>query len=349
MSRPSGVPVRDYLHQDPFTAPARLRAGGVAPATTDPAATGGHGAGRTAAGPHGAGHEGGRLRRPATAGNDSAAPGAGRPAGAGGTPPGSGRPGPDGRPTRPGGDRVRHRQGAARVVRGVPYSDRDSTLSLLPGAAVGRWLAARADLVHGRLLDLGCGNQPFAGWYGPLADEVVPVDAAPIPGVRQVDLGARLPFADASFDTVLCTQVLEHVDGIEVAAAEIARVLRPGGHALVTVPFLYPTHEAPYDFQRLTHLGLASLARRHGLEVLDVEAQGGPGMLVAHHAVLALTGVLRATRLERVRAVRALVAAPQEALRSRVSTRLSGPAKVASLGYLLTARKPHSPPPLTQP
>ena len=236
--------------------------------------------------------------------------------------------------------RLRHRQGTARVVRGVPYSDRRSTLSLLPGAAVGRWLASQAGLVHGRLLDLGCGNQPFAGWYGPLVDEVVPVDAAPIPGVLQVDLGGRLPFPDGHFDTVLCTQVLEHVEDLERAAAEIARVLRPGGHALVTVPFLYPTHEAPYDFQRLTHLGLAGLARRHGLRVLGVQAQGGPGLLVAHCAVLGLTRLLQAAGLADNRAVRFLVAAPQEALRSRVSTRLTGPARVASLGYLLAARKP---------
>jgi SAM-dependent methyltransferase len=236
--------------------------------------------------------------------------------------------------------RLRHRQGPARVVGGVPYSDRASTLSLLPGAAVGRWLATRSPLVRGRLLDLGCGNQPFRSWYGPLVDEVVPVDAAPIPGVLQVDLARPLPFPDGSFDTVLCTQVLEHVENVELAAAEIARLLRPGGHALITVPFLYPTHEAPYDFQRFTHLGLAGLVRRHGLDVLTLDAQGGPALMVTHYAVLAVTAALRALRLDRNRLVRGLVAAPQEALRSRVSTRLSGPARIASLGYLVAARKP---------
>lgn len=243
--------------------------------------------------------------------------------------------------------RLRHRQGTARVVRGVPYSDRASTSSLLPGAAVGRWLAGQAPRVRGRLLDLGCGNQPFAPWYAPLAAEVVAADAVPGPGVTVVDLAAPLPFPGASFDTVLCTQVLEHVDNAELAMAEIARVLRPGGHALVTVPFLYPTHEAPYDFQRFTHHGLAGLARRHGLHVLDLAAQGGPVLMVVHYAVLAATQALRV--LARAlgplgflveRPGRLVLAAPQEALRSRVSTRLSGPARVASLGYLAALRKP---------
>ncbi|HST63578.1 MAG TPA: class I SAM-dependent methyltransferase [Mycobacteriales bacterium] len=239
-------------------------------------------------------------------------------------------------------DRLRHRQGPVRLSGGVPYSDRDSTLSLLPGAAVGRWLARQAPLVSGRLLDLGCGNQPFAPWYGPMAKEVVAADAVPGPGVVEVDLGAPLPFGDETFDTVLCTQVLEHVPDAELAMAEIARVLRPGGHALVTVPFLYPTHEAPYDFWRFTHHGLAGLVRRHRLEVLGVEAQGGPVLLVTHYAVLALTRA--AGRLAANRLVRAMIAGPQEALRGRVSTRLSGPARIASLGYLVAARKPVTPP-----
>lgn len=243
--------------------------------------------------------------------------------------------------------RLRHRQGTARLVRGVPYSDRASTSSLLPGAAVGRWLAGQAPRVRGRLMDLGCGNQPYLPWYGPLVEEVVPVDAAPAPGVVVVDLAEPLPFGDASFDTVLCTQVLEHVDNAELAMAEIARVLRPGGHALVTVPFLYPTHEAPYDFQRFTHHGITGLARRHGLEVLDLGAQGGPVLMVVHYAVLAVAQAIRlaARTLGPLgflveRPGRLLLAAPQEVLRSRVSTRLSGPARIASLGYLLAARKP---------
>lgn len=244
--------------------------------------------------------------------------------------------------------RLRHRQGPARIIDGVPYSDRSSTLSLLPGATVGKWLARQAPLVHGRLMDLGCGNQPFLPWYEPLVKEVVPVDAAPIPGVIVVDLTEPLPFEDASFDTILCTQVLEHVQNAEHAMAEIARVLRPGGTALITVPFLYPTHEMPYDFWRYTHLGLQSLVERHGLVATDLAAQGGPLLMLTHYGVLAITGGIRALArllgplgfLVDNRLVRGIVAAPQEALRSRVSVRLSLPAKLATLGYMVAARKP---------
>lgn len=53
--------------------------------------------------------------------------------------------------------------------------------------------------------------------------------------VRQGDICA-MPFPDASFDLVLATDIIEHVDDDETALAEIARVLRPGGRVLVTVP-----------------------------------------------------------------------------------------------------------------
>jgi SAM-dependent methyltransferase len=244
--------------------------------------------------------------------------------------------------------RIRHRQGPARVINGVPYSDRATTLSLLPGASVGRWMAQQAPLVGGRLLDLGCGNQPFLPWYGPMVKEVVPVDAAPAPGVLVVDLGQPLPFADESFDTILCTSVLEHVENAEQAMQEIARLLRPGGHALITVPFLYPTHEAPYDFWRCTHIGLAGLVRRHGLEVVDVGAQGGPILLVSHYAIRAVAGAIETAGrvlgklgwLVDNPLVRALLWGPQELIRDRVPTRLGRLSKVASLGYMVAARRP---------
>lgn len=244
--------------------------------------------------------------------------------------------------------RTRHRQGGVRIVDGIPYSDRRTTLSLLPGAAVGRWMAANAGRVHGTLLDLGAGNQPFRPWYQDKAQRVVAIDVAPAPGIDVLSLADTLPFLDATFDTILCTSVLEHVENAEVTVAEIVRVLRPGGQLLMTVPFLYPTHEAPYDFWRTTHHGLRSVLHRHGLQVDNVAAQGGPFLLVAHYAILAVVGALRlaAARLGSFgslvdnRLVNAFIAAPQELLRSRVSTRLTGLSRAASLGYMVTARKP---------
>jgi SAM-dependent methyltransferase len=236
--------------------------------------------------------------------------------------------------------RLRHRQGAVRIVDGIPYADSSSTLSLLPGAAVGQFLAGQTGLLRGRLLDNGCGNQPFRPWYEPHVDEVITLDAAPGEGVAILGFADRLPFADRTFDTVLATEVLEHVENVERAAAELFRVLRPGGHALVTVPYLYPTHEAPYDFRRFTHFGLADLLKRNGFEVLTLQAKGGPAIMMAHYAVLAITQALGA-RIDKP-GLRRLLSAPQEAFahRRQVQRDATGRSAIISLGYMAAARRP---------
>jgi hypothetical protein len=127
----------------------------------------------------------------------------------------------------------------------------------------------------------------------------------------------------------------------------MARVLRPGGRLLITAPFFYPEHEAPYDYWRATHQGLRSVLERHGLVVKDLSAQGGPLLMVAHFLILALVQGLRLVarklgplgRLLDNRVLNGLIAAPQEAVRARVSYRLSPLSRIASLGYMAVAEK----------
>jgi len=79
------------------------------------------------------------------------------------------------------------------------------------------------------------------------------------PESGSVDLLAdiqRLPFANNSVDGVICTYVLEHVPDAQVCIDEITRIVKPGGHVYVTVPFLFPTHPDPLDRWRWTLDGL---------------------------------------------------------------------------------------------
>jgi SAM-dependent methyltransferase len=88
---------------------------------------------------------------------------------------------------------------------------------------------------------------------------------------------AELPFRDGSFDTVVLFDVLEHLGKPNDALREIARLLRPGGSALLSVPFLYPIHDAPHDFQRLTPHGLRRDVELAGLQI--------ESMAPARHAI----------------------------------------------------------------
>jgi len=111
-----------------------------------------------------------------------------------------------------------------------------------------RWLLQRLDLHDGmRVLDLGCGP----GWYtwalsrlGSLELVAIDTDSERLRALAELGTGAelvladahRLPFEDASFDRVLMSEVLEHLDDDAAALAEIRRVLRPGGVLALSVP-----------------------------------------------------------------------------------------------------------------
>lgn len=85
----------------------------------------------------------------------------------------------------------------------------------------------------------------------------------------------NIPVADASFDNVLCTEVLEHIPQPETAIAEFARILKPGGILLLTAPFNSFTHMAPYHYCDgfNTHWYKYWLPK-HGFEIKELKASG---------------------------------------------------------------------------
>jgi SAM-dependent methyltransferase len=89
----------------------------------------------------------------------------------------------------------------------------------------------------------------------------------------------RLPVMDHSIDVVLLFEVLEHVYPGSAVLAEIQRVLRHGGTLFLSVPFLYPIHDAPNDFQRFTIHGIRLHLENSGFRVI-AEQQHGNSLLV---------------------------------------------------------------------
>jgi SAM-dependent methyltransferase len=68
----------------------------------------------------------------------------------------------------------------------------------------------------------------------------------------------------------LISEVLEHLPSPGDAVREIHRVLKPGGHVILTTPLFWPLHEQPRDYYRFTKFGLQFLFERSGLRVLEV-------------------------------------------------------------------------------
>jgi SAM-dependent methyltransferase len=95
------------------------------------------------------------------------------------------------------------------------------------------------------------------------------------PGVDHVGDVAAMPFVDGQYDFVVCTQVFEHVPDPRQACRELARVVKPGGQVIITVPQSAFLHNLPYHFFHCTNIGLRLLVEESGLEILAMEPQGG--------------------------------------------------------------------------
>ena len=132
-----------------------------------------------------------------------------------------------------------------------------------------RWLREQAVDAHGaigryRVLDVGCGARPYEPLFAPHAASYVGVDPVDNPKADLKGPVEDLPVEDATFDVVLCNQVLEHCDDPVKAVSELDRVTAPGGRVLATTHGVMPYHPSPTDYWRWTHAGLEKLFAENG-------------------------------------------------------------------------------------
>ena len=132
----------------------------------------------------------------------------------------------------------------------------------------------------GRLLDLGCGKVPLYASYKEYVSENTCVDWGNTLHRNEhldyeCDLTKPLPFKDGEYDTVILSDVLEHIPEPRLLLNEISRVLSPGGILFLNVPFFYWLHEEPHDFYRYTEFALTKLAKASGLDVISLTPTGG--------------------------------------------------------------------------
>jgi SAM-dependent methyltransferase len=108
-------------------------------------------------------------------------------------------------------------------------------------------------LFRGTVLDVGCGHMPYKNFLLASPSRVtnyIGLDLAGGPYCNRPDLtwdGNQLPLPDNAVNCALATEVLEHCPDPGNVLREMNRVLKPGGWVLITVPFLWPLHDVPYD------------------------------------------------------------------------------------------------------
>lgn len=155
----------------------------------------------------------------------------------------------------------------------------------------------RAHKLTGVLLDFGCGTKPYQSFFVNTTD-YIGVDYK-IEGrehkQRAVDVfydGSTIPFEDNKFDSILCTEVLEHVFNIDELLKEFNRVLKVDGIALITTPFMWEEHEMPYDFARYTTPALKSLYEKNGFDIIENTKSGNSITVIAQFQLNYIKNIL---------------------------------------------------------
>lgn len=128
-----------------------------------------------------------------------------------------------------------------------------------------------------KLLDVGAGQTPYKKYFKKVdyfTQDIQQNKSKSINYISNLDKGLDI-INSASFDYILCTQVLEHLKEPQKAFQEFYRILKPGGKVFLTTNFVYQIHMAPNDYYRFTKFGLKHLGESNGLVVEHLKPQGG--------------------------------------------------------------------------
>lgn len=153
-----------------------------------------------------------------------------------------------------------------RLLRLYRESPKDSVLRVLEYE-----LLAQKPL-SGRVLDVGGGRKARYIGHFPSGVHLESVNIDPnIDPTWLIEPGALFPVDDASFDHVICLNTLEHVYDPRPMLEDVLRVLKPGGTAYITVPFIFRIHAHPDDYFRATPSWWKETMRLSGFSRLELQ------------------------------------------------------------------------------
>jgi|SRR4030095_14032558 len=120
------------------------------------------------------------------------------------------------------------------------------------------------------ILDYGCGARPYEYLFGGYINKYIGVDVGDNSKANIIiEPGETLPVGKNEFDIVLSSQVLEHVEDVDMYMRECNRILKNDGCLLLSTHGTWQYHASPYDYNRWTSIGLKYLLEKHGFDVVE--------------------------------------------------------------------------------
>jgi SAM-dependent methyltransferase len=135
-----------------------------------------------------------------------------------------------------------------------------------------------AHYLSGIMMDFGCGSKPYKSFFH--IDQYIGVDFngdGHDHSNENIDVyynGKTIPFDNNYFDSILCSEVFEHLFNIDEILPELNRVLKIRGMILITCPFIWNEHEVPNDYCRYTSYGITHLLKINGFKIVKVWKKG---------------------------------------------------------------------------
>lgn len=185
------------------------------------------------------------------------------------------------------------------LVRRYDMAVDDGDVHYIVLSFINAWMIENAlPAAQGVLLDYGSGGQPYRALFETKVSKYLAADVQPTPGCAldiTLEPGKPVPLADASMDTVLSSQTLEHVPEPAAYLKECFRLLRSGGALILTAPMQWRHHEMPHDYHRFTRFGIAHHVQAAGFQVESITPTGGVFALLGQILLSAIRdrGIIR--------------------------------------------------------
>ncbi|MGB9592462.1 MAG: methyltransferase domain-containing protein, partial [Candidatus Kryptoniota bacterium] len=145
-------------------------------------------------------------------------------------------------------------------------------------------LPLMSQYIHGKMIDLGCGDMPFREFLINQVDMYDSLDLWPqsndvifVGNIEDMNM-----IESCTYDSAICLEVLEHVPNPQQAIKEIHRILKPSGIVIISVPHLSRLHNIPHDYFRFTIYGITYLLQSAGFEIIDIKVKGGLLCFLGH-------------------------------------------------------------------